>query len=85
VVNFGAGVWISTYLTMAQEVSKKEISTAAGLLGGSGSLAGALAMWGVGLVTQATGSFTIPFVAVAAAAIGAAAAGMAVTRGDVSR
>jgi hypothetical protein len=41
VVNFGIGAWISIYLTMAQEVSPQNVSTAAGLLGGSGSLAGA--------------------------------------------
>jgi ACS family hexuronate transporter-like MFS transporter len=85
VVNFGTGVWISMYLTMAQEVSRQHISTAAGMLGGSGSLAGALAMWGVGQVTQSTGSFATPFVAVAAAAMLAAVAGIAVTRADQSQ
>jgi pimeloyl-ACP methyl ester carboxylesterase len=47
-VNFALGMWIAMYLTMAQEVSEEYVSTAAGLLGGSGSLAGALAMWWVG-------------------------------------
>lgn len=79
-VNFGAGAWIAVYLTMAQEVSATRIATAAGLLGGSGSLAGALAMWAVGKVTQATGSFLIPMIAVTVAAILAAAAGLAATR-----
>ena len=32
--------WIAMYLTMAQEVSATNLSTAASLLGGSGSLAG---------------------------------------------
>ncbi|MGH9719231.1 MAG: MFS transporter [Bryobacteraceae bacterium] len=77
-VNFGAGLWIAMYLTMAQEVSETRISTAAGLLGGSGSLAGALAMWAVGRITKQTGSFTIPLEAVAVAALLAAACGLAV-------
>ncbi|MBI3472739.1 MAG: hypothetical protein HY013_15390, partial [Candidatus Solibacter usitatus] len=80
VVNFALGVWISMYLTMAQEVSTTHVSTAAGLLGGSGSLAGALAMWGVGRVTERTGSFTGPLAAVTVAAVLAALAGLAVTR-----
>jgi len=79
-VNFGAGMWIAMYLTMAQEVSSTHVSTAAGLLGGSGSLAGALAMWAVGKVTRQTGSFLIPLTSVTAAAIMAALAGLAVTR-----
>lgn len=82
VVNFAIGVWIAIYLTMAQEVSAQHISTAAGLLGGSGSLAGAFAMWAVGKVTHQTGSFTIPMIAVAVAGVMAALAGFAVTRGS---
>jgi ACS family hexuronate transporter-like MFS transporter len=79
-VNFGAGMWIAMYLTMAQEVSPAHVSTAAGLLGGSGSLAGAFAMWAVGSVTRQTGSFLVPLTAVSAAAVLAALAGLAVTR-----
>jgi MFS transporter, ACS family, hexuronate transporter len=84
VVNFALGVWITMYLTMAQEVNPTHVSTAAGLLGGSGSLAGALAMWGVGRVTRLTGSFGGPMMAVSVAAVLAAAAGWAVTRATVS-
>lgn len=80
VVNFAVGIWIAMYLTMAQEVSAENVSTAAGLLGGSGSLAGALAMWAVGRVTQQSGSFTAPMIAVSAAGILAAAAGLTATR-----
>jgi len=79
-VNFAIGVWISIYLTMAQEVSPDNISTAVGLLGGSGSLAGALAMWGVGRVTRQTGVFAGPMISVAVAAVPVALAGLAVTR-----
>ena len=75
VVNFGMGMWIATYLTFAQNVSHTHVSTAAGLLGGSGSLAGALAMWAVGKVTQQTASFTIPMFSVVAAVVLAAIAG----------
>jgi ACS family hexuronate transporter-like MFS transporter len=80
IVNFAAGAWIAMYLTMAQEVSPIHVSTAAGLLGGSGSLAGALAMWWVGRVTQTSGNFLAPFAAVSVAALLAAAAGWVVTR-----
>jgi predicted MFS family arabinose efflux permease len=80
VVNFAIGVWIPVYLTMAQEVSAEHVSTAAGLLGGSGSLAGALAMWAVGRVTQRTASFAAPLAAVSIAGLLAALAGLAVTR-----
>jgi MFS transporter, ACS family, hexuronate transporter len=76
VVNFAIGIWIAMYLTMAQEVSAQNVSTAAGLLGGSGSLAGALAMWAVGTVTQQTGSFAIPMAAVAVAGVLAALASL---------
>ncbi|MEX2261663.1 MAG: MFS transporter [Bryobacteraceae bacterium] len=85
VVNFGIGVWIAMYLTMAQEVSPARVSTAAGLLGGSGSLAGALAMWAVGKITHATGSFLLPLCAVAVAALLAALAGLAASRYSPSR
>ncbi|MGH9627902.1 MAG: MFS transporter, partial [Bryobacteraceae bacterium] len=80
IVNFGVGAWIAMYLTMAQEVSATRVSTAAGLLGGSGSLAGAFAMWAVGSVTEQTGSFLLPMLAVTVAGLLAAAAGLAVTR-----
>jgi len=78
--NFAIGLWIAMYLTMAQEVTATNISTAAGLLGGSGSLAGAVAMWAVGRATQSTGSFSAPFLGVAVAGVLAAVAGLAVTR-----
>jgi len=78
--NFGAGGWIAMYLTMAQEVSSTHISTAIGLLSGCGSLAGALAMWGVGRITRQTGSFSIPMASVALAAVLSAFAGWIATK-----
>jgi cyanate permease len=80
VVNFAIGIWITTYLTMASEVSSQHVSTAAGLLGGSGSLFGALAMWAVGTVTQATSSFAVPLISVSVAAWLASLAGIAVSQ-----
>lgn len=79
-VNFGLGIWVSMYLTMAQEVSRTHISTAAGTLSGFGSLVGAVAMWAVGRITERTGSFTIPMVSVAVAAVVSAIAGWAASR-----
>jgi ACS family hexuronate transporter-like MFS transporter len=79
-VNFGIGIWVAMYLTMAQEVSSTHISTSIGLLSGCGSLAGALAMWGVGRITKQTGSFSIPMGAVACAAVLSAIAGWIATK-----
>src|SRR6185295_16794022 len=67
VSNFGVGMCMSMFLTLTQEISKTAISTAMGLLGGIGSLAGALLMWLVGIVTQRTHSFAGPFLAIAGA------------------
>jgi MFS transporter, ACS family, hexuronate transporter len=83
-VNIGLGIWIAMYLTMVQDVSSAYVSTALGLLSGCGSLAGALAMWAVGKVTQQTGSFVIPMAAFSVAAVLAALAGWAASREPVA-
>jgi hypothetical protein len=80
IANFGAGAWIAMYLTLAQEVSESNVAMAAGLLGGSGSLAGAVAMWAVGVVTKNAGGFLYPMLAVTVAACLAAVAGFAALR-----
>ena len=80
VVNFGLGIWVAIYLTMAQEVSSTHVSTAIGVLSGCGSLAGALAMWAVGRITRQTASFSIPMRVVAFAAVLAAIAGWMASR-----
>ena len=77
---FAAGVWIAMYLTLAQEVWPQAVSTAAGLLGGSGSLTGALLMWAVGKVTESTGSFSWPLFGVSCLALLAAVAGWFASR-----
>jgi MFS transporter, ACS family, hexuronate transporter len=79
-VNIGLGIWIAMYLTMAQDISSTNVSTTLGILSGSGSLAGALAMWAVGKVTQSTGSFAGPMAAFALAAGLAAIAGCLASR-----
>jgi MFS transporter, ACS family, aldohexuronate transporter len=71
-VNFGLGLWIAIYLTMAQEVSRDNVATAAGVLGGSGSAIGALAMWAVGRVTANGAGFSVPMIAVTTATLVAA-------------
>jgi ACS family hexuronate transporter-like MFS transporter len=81
---FAAGVWIAMYLTLAQEVSPASVSTAAGLLGGSGSFAGAILMWAVGWITQTTGSFALPLYTVSAMAVLAGFAGWAASRKEPS-
>jgi ACS family hexuronate transporter-like MFS transporter len=80
VSNFGLGMWMAMYLTFTQEVSSRAVSTAMGLAGGIGSLAGAFLMWIVGIVTERTHSFNGPFLAIAAAIGCAWLAGMAATR-----
>jgi cyanate permease len=79
-VNLGLGIWIAMYLTMVQDVSPSHVSTALGLLSGCGSLAGALAMWAVGRITQHTASFLIPMLAFAVAAVLSAVAGCVASR-----
>jgi ACS family hexuronate transporter-like MFS transporter len=79
-VNIGLGIWVAMYLTMVQDVSEANVSTSLGLLSGCGSLAGAVAMWAVGRVTQQTGSFTLPMAAVSVAAVISAAAGCVASR-----
>jgi MFS transporter, ACS family, hexuronate transporter len=78
--NIGLGIWLATYLTLVQDVSTAHVSTALGVLSGSGSLAGAFAMWAVGRVTQSTGSFVLPMAACSLAAVISAVAAHAATR-----
>ncbi len=81
-VTYSLGLWVAMYLTLAQEVDLANVSTVAGLLGGSGALAGAVAMWAVGTVTARTGSFAAPLFGVTAAVVIAAAAGWVATSPD---
>lgn len=62
VATFGLGCFMVNYLACTSEVSTKKVSTAAGLLGGTGSLAGAAFMWLVGDLVTKSGSFGIAFV-----------------------
>jgi MFS transporter, ACS family, hexuronate transporter len=59
---FGLGSFMVNYLACTSEVSARKVSTAAGLLGGTGSLAGAVFMWLVGDLVTRTGSFSIAFI-----------------------
>lgn len=58
---FGLGWFMGNYLTFSAEVSKKRTSTAVGLLGGIGSLAGAGFMLLVGGSIERSGSFSVAF------------------------
>ena len=58
---FGLGWFMVNYLAFTSEVSAKTVSTAAGLLGGTGSLAGAGFMLLVGNVVEANQSFNLAF------------------------
>jgi MFS transporter, ACS family, hexuronate transporter len=59
---FGLGCFMVNYLAFTSEVSDKKVSTAAGLLGGAGSLAGAFFMLLVGGTVEQSGSFALAFV-----------------------
>lgn len=59
---FGLGCFIVNYLAFTSEVSATKVSTAAGLLGGTGSLAGAGFMLLVGGTIESSGSFSTAFV-----------------------
>lgn len=58
---FGHGCFIVNYLAFTSEVSVKKVSTAAGILGGAGSLAGAAFMLLVGELVEANRSFNTVF------------------------
>jgi ACS family hexuronate transporter-like MFS transporter len=62
VAMFGLGGCIVNYLAFTAEVSAQKVSTAAGILGGAGSLAGAGFMLLVGDSIDRSGGFTIVFV-----------------------
>ena len=62
IATFGLGWFQVNYLTFTSEVSVKRASTATGLLGGAGSLAGAAFMLLVGGSVEQSGSFSIAFV-----------------------
>jgi MFS transporter, ACS family, hexuronate transporter len=59
---FGLGCFMVNYLACTSEVSVRNVSTAAGLLGGTGSLTGAAFMWLVGDLVTRSGSFGIAFI-----------------------
>jgi sugar phosphate permease len=61
VAMFGLGVCIVNYLAFTAEVSATKVSTAAGILGGAGSLAGAGFMLLIGHTVQQSGGFAIAF------------------------
>jgi ACS family hexuronate transporter-like MFS transporter len=58
---FGLGCFMVNYLACTSEVSARKVSTAAGLLGGTGSLTGAAFMWLVGDLVTRSGSFGLAF------------------------
>lgn len=58
---FGLGVCIVNYLAFTAEVSAKKVSTAAGILGGAGSLAGSAFMLLVGDSVDKSGGFAFVF------------------------
>jgi ACS family hexuronate transporter-like MFS transporter len=61
VATFGLGGCIVSYLAFTAEVSAQKVSTAAGILGGAGSLAGAGFMLLVGDLVDRSGGFTFVF------------------------
>ena len=64
VATFGSGVCVVNYLAFVAEVSPRKISTAAGLLGGMGSLAGGGFMLLIGGAIEQSHSFRTAFIIV---------------------
>lgn len=62
VATFGLGWFQVNYLTFTSEISVKRASTATGLLGGAGSLAGAAFMLFVGGTVEQSKSFSVAFI-----------------------
>ncbi|MCI0419618.1 MAG: MFS transporter [Acidobacteria bacterium] len=58
---FGLGWFMVNYLAFTSEVSAQKVSTVAGLLGGAGSLSGAIFMLLVGHAVEETRSFALAF------------------------
>ncbi len=57
----GLGWFMVNYLAFASEVSIERVSTFAGFLGAAGSIAGGVFMSAVGMLSQRSGSFALPF------------------------
>jgi len=57
------GVWIAHYLSALQDVSQRQVSSVSGIIGACGAFAGALGMWGAGIVTSKAGGFSPVFIA----------------------
>jgi MFS transporter, ACS family, hexuronate transporter len=76
---FGMACWNSNYLCFVEELSPRKAAAVAGVVGSAGAFAGAVSLWGIGIISKTAGSFTPVFLLVGGL-IWIASAGILLTR-----
>jgi ACS family hexuronate transporter-like MFS transporter len=76
---FGMAGWNSNYLCFVEELSPRKAAAVAGVVGSAGAFAGALSLWGIGLISKLAGGFTPVFLLIGGL-IWMASAGILLTR-----
>ncbi|MGH9842922.1 MAG: hypothetical protein ACREEM_29640 [Blastocatellia bacterium] len=67
-LNTGRAAWGAIFLAFNQDIAPGRVGMMAGVMGCIGSFAGALLVWLIGIISQASG-FTAPFLMIAALAV----------------
>jgi ACS family hexuronate transporter-like MFS transporter len=67
-LNFGRAAYGANYLAFNQEIAPHRVGTMAGIMGAIGAFSGAVLVWLVGILSQASG-FRLPFLMVGALAV----------------
>lgn len=67
-LNLGRASWGAIFLAFNQDIAPGRVGTIAGVMGCVGSLMGALLVWGIGILSKASG-FDVPFWTIGALAI----------------
>jgi len=76
---FGMAGWNSNYLCFVEELSPRKAAAVAGVVGSAGAFAGALSLWGIGLISKLASGFTPVFLLIGGL-IWIASAGILLTR-----
>jgi hypothetical protein len=67
-LNLGRASWGAIFLAFNQDIAPGRVGMIAGVMGCIGSLMGALLVWGIGIVSKASG-FDVPFWTIGALAV----------------
>jgi sugar phosphate permease len=67
-LNMGRASWGAIFLAFNQDIAPARVGMIAGIMGCIGSLAGALLVWVIGIISKSAG-FTIPFLMIAGLAV----------------